>query len=63
MLTDPGVDAKIFAAHSTRSASTSCANAKVLSAMEVARAAGWKNCKAFAEYYVSLWSLTLAMPF
>jgi len=40
VLADAGIDTKTFAAHSTRSASTSCAKAK-----------GWKNCRTFAEYY------------
>lgn len=51
VLTDAGNDTKTFAAHSTRSASTSFAKAKGLSAVEIARAAGWTNCETFADYY------------
>jgi len=54
VLADAGIDTKTFAAHSTRSASTSCAKAKGLSVMEIARAAGWKNCRTFAEHYDKL---------
>ena len=50
ILSEAGIDVKTFAAHSTRSASTSKVS-KTLSLTEINKAAGWTNCTTFANHY------------
>lgn len=50
-LTLCGVDIKVFAAHSTRSASVSKAKEKEVPVHEIMAKAGWKSAKTFRKYY------------
>ena len=46
-----GIDTAIFTAHSTRTASTSCAKAKGLPSHVIMEAAGWHSESTFAKFY------------
>lgn len=46
-----GVDTKVFAAHSTRSASVSKAKEKDVPVHEIMAKAGWKSAETFRKYY------------
>ena len=50
-LKDAGIDVQLFAAHSTRSASASCAKESGLSLMSLMKAAGWSTARTFANFY------------
>ena len=52
MLAAAGINVEIFKAHSTRGASTSMAETKGLSLLDINKAAGWSNaCGTFAKFY------------
>ena len=52
VLAAAGVNVEIFKAHSTRGASTSMAESKGLSLLDINKAAGWSNaCGTFAKFY------------
>ena len=51
ILTRAGIDTEIFAAHSTRAASTSAAVARGTPIDEVLKAAGWASESTFTKYY------------
>lgn len=52
VLTESGIDAEIFSAHSTRHASTSAASRKGLSVDLIKKTAGWSgNSLVFAKFY------------
>ena len=46
-----GIDTEQFTCHSTRSASTSCAEAAGLSLEQIMQAAGWSTSSTFAKFY------------
>ena len=49
-----GINIQQFSAHSLRSSSTSCAEAKGLSLKEISKAAGWSNETTFSSHYRKL---------
>ena len=51
MLGKAGIDTSIFSAHSTRSASTSCAKAEQISLDTTMKSAGWSNESTFQKFY------------
>ena len=50
-LRESGIDITVFSAHSTRSSSTSKAEARGVSLQQIAKAAGWSNGRTFATHY------------
>lgn len=51
VMSNAGIDTKVFKSHATRSASTSAASTKGLSLLNINKAAGWSNAKTFAKHY------------
>ena len=53
-----GIDTSIFSAHSTRSASTSCAKMQNVPLATILRTAGWSSSNTFGTYYDKTKNLT-----
>ena len=51
VMSDAGIDTRVFKAHSTRSASTSAAKAADVPVQDILSAAGWRSDSVFTKYY------------